>query len=163
MGALTEEMRSLIAREGLSFVATIRPDGSPNLSPKGSTIALDEDHLAFADVESPRTIRNLVENPAIEINVVDPFVRKGFRFRGTAKVLRSGSQYWEIVERFKSAGADVRGIRAVVVVAVAYAAPIAAPIYTRGAEEEGVVNHWTEYRDRLRRKTSDPGRPPSDI
>ncbi len=163
MGILTEPMLALLRREGLSYVATVRPDGTPNLSPKGSTIALDDETLAFADVESPRTIRNLVVNPAIEINVVDPFVRKGFRFRGNAQVLRSGTQYWEVMERFKAAGADVRGIRAIVIIKVAFAAPVLAPIYSRGAEERAVKELWTGYRDRLRRGEADPGAPPSDI
>jgi predicted pyridoxine 5'-phosphate oxidase superfamily flavin-nucleotide-binding protein len=163
MGVLTEDMLRLVRREGLSYVATVRPDGTPNLSPKGSTIFLDPDHLAFADVESPRTIRNLSENPAIEINVVDPFVRKGYRFRGTAKILRSGTQHWEIVERLKSYGVDIRAIRAVVVVEVSVAQPVEAPIYTRQAHESSVVESWKTYREKLLRGADDAGRPPSDI
>jgi hypothetical protein len=35
----------------------------------------------FADIASPGTMRNLRSNPFIEINLVDPFLRHGFRFK----------------------------------------------------------------------------------
>jgi hypothetical protein len=38
---------------GLGFDATVCEDGSPNLSPKGTTYVWDDDHLFFADVRSP--------------------------------------------------------------------------------------------------------------
>jgi|SRR6516164_7813987 len=36
------------------------------------------------DSEIKGTIGNISRNPAMELNVVDPFSRKGFRFKGTA-------------------------------------------------------------------------------
>ena len=33
---LTEDMRHVIAEQKLAFVATVCPDGTPNLSPKGT-------------------------------------------------------------------------------------------------------------------------------
>ena len=38
----------------------------------------------FADLASPGTIEDLATNPHVEINVVDPILRKGYRFKGTA-------------------------------------------------------------------------------
>jgi predicted pyridoxine 5'-phosphate oxidase superfamily flavin-nucleotide-binding protein len=84
MGALTDDMKRVVEEQQLGFVATVCPDGSPNLSPKGTLAVWDDDHLVFADICSPGTIANLTANPAIEINVVDPLVRKGYRFKGTA-------------------------------------------------------------------------------
>ena len=69
------------------FVATVTAEGRPNLSPKGGTTTLwDEEHLMFADLASPGTIENLATNPHVEINVVDPILRKGYRFKATAAV-----------------------------------------------------------------------------
>ena len=76
MSVLTEEIREFVNKTKLGFVATVCPDGTPNLSPKGTTIAWDENHLAFADIHSPGTINNLLLNPSVEINVVDVFSRK---------------------------------------------------------------------------------------
>jgi uncharacterized protein len=163
MGILTEEMKSLVRGERLGFVATVAPDGSPNLSPKGSTLVWDDDHLVFADVESPRTIRNLVENPRVEINVVDPFRRKGFRFKGTAVVLRSGAQYWKILEMYRTDGADIRHIRAIILVEVKFAAPLVSPLYSNGAAEEEVESSWEEYRRQRKAGTAQGMRPRLDI
>ena len=64
MGILTDDMRRVLDEQQLGFIATVTPDGKPNLSPKGTTTAWDDDHLVFADICSPNTIRNLAENGA---------------------------------------------------------------------------------------------------
>src|SRR5262249_6854509 len=63
----------------LCYVATVTPDGKPNLSPKGSLKVWDDETVVFADIASPGTMRNLRSNPFVEINLVDPFLRRGFR------------------------------------------------------------------------------------
>ena len=35
MGILTEDMQRVVSEQRLGFIATVCPDGSPNLSPKG--------------------------------------------------------------------------------------------------------------------------------
>ena len=90
---LSADVQQFVLDQRLGFVATVRPDGSPNLSPKGTTIVWDDDHLMFADIASPQTVENLRLDPRVEINVVDPIVRKGYRFRGTGVVHRDGPDY----------------------------------------------------------------------
>ncbi len=86
MGILTDDMKRLVNEQKLGFCATVCPDGSPNLSPKGSTGVWDDGHLFFGDVCSPQTIANLRAGSLVEVNVVDPFVRKGYRFKGRAEI-----------------------------------------------------------------------------
>jgi len=81
VGILTEDMKREVNEQRLGFVATVCPDGTPNLSPKGTTAIWDDDHIVFADIRSPATVSNLRRNPSTEINVVDPMVRKGYRLR----------------------------------------------------------------------------------
>ena len=102
MAMLTEEMKRVVREQRLGFVATVCPDGTPNLSPKGTTTVWDDEHLVFADLRSPGTMENLRLNPAIEVNVVDPVLRKGYRFKGTAVILSEGPRYEEIVESYRS-------------------------------------------------------------
>lgn len=83
---ITADMESIINQAILSFVATVNEDGTPNLSPKAS-LTVTDGVLYFADIASPRTILNLKRNPAIEINVVDIFQRRGYRFKGRALIL----------------------------------------------------------------------------
>ncbi len=86
MTEITADMEEIIKQAMLSFVATINEDGTPNLSPKAS-LAVRNGVLYFADIASPGTIRNLKRNPSIEINVVDIFQRRGYRFKGRAQLL----------------------------------------------------------------------------
>ena len=163
MPMLTEEMKQFVRGQRLGYVATISSDGEPYLSPKGSMTAWDDDHLVFADIDSPHTVRNLSENPRTEINVVDPFTRKGFRFRGKATVLRTGGPYWKILEMYKNQGADVRRIRAIVLVEVTHAAPVVSPVYLTGLSEAEVRRLWEEYHVKSLQKTVVDLIPPNDF
>src|SRR5688572_17765929 len=119
MGILTDEMKRVVREQRLGFVATVCADGTPNLSPKGTTDVWDDDHLFFADLRSPQTIRNLRLNPAIEINVVDQEVRKGYRFKGTAVVLTEGEQYDYALELLEfNREMDAARVRAIVLMTV---------------------------------------------
>ena len=63
MAKLSEEAKGLIKDTHPGFIATASAAGRPNVSIKGSFRVLDDEHVAFADVHSPGTIANLVENP----------------------------------------------------------------------------------------------------
>src|SRR5436309_6771055 len=101
MGILTDDMKRVVNEQKLGFIATVCPDGTPNLSPKGTTTVWDDDHLVFIDVCSPNTVTNLERNPAIEINVVDSTLRKGYRFKGTATVLDKGALFDELTAFYR--------------------------------------------------------------
>src|SRR4051794_10095167 len=136
MGILTEDMRKVVDEE-LGFIATVCPDGTPNLSPKGSTAVWDDDHLVFADLRSPGTVANLRANPSIEINVVDQLSRTGYRFKGTAIVHTDGAIFERGVQFYEARGtvAARRRIRGIVIVAVERALPVTSPSYDVGATE----------------------------
>lgn len=48
---------------------------------------LDDRRLAFAEIASPQTLGNLRRSPHVEVNVRDPFRRRGWRFRGRAEII----------------------------------------------------------------------------
>src|SRR5215831_20620169 len=104
---LTSDMKRVINEQRLAFVATVCPDGTPNLSPKGTIAAFDDEHLVFVDIRSPGTIRNLEQNPSTEINVVDQFCRNGYRFKGSAQIVRAGDMYRQIKDFYAQKWADV--------------------------------------------------------
>ncbi len=152
MGILTEDMKRLVTEQRLGFVATVCPDGTPNLSPKGTTAIWDDDHIVFADIRSPATVSNLRRNPSTEINVVDPMVRKGYRFKGVASVLTEGVLFEQIVD-FYRAKRNLEGglIRSVVLVKIDEAMPLISPAYDQGQSEEQVREKWQRYLDSLQR------------
>src|SRR5262249_25898407 len=45
---LTEDMKRVMSEQRLGFVATVCPDGTPSLSPKGTTVVWDDEHLVSA-------------------------------------------------------------------------------------------------------------------
>jgi len=136
MGILTEDMQRVVTEQQLAFHATVCEDGTPNLSPKGVTRVLDDDHLFFADIRSPRTVANVRRGSQVEVNVVDQFVRKGYRFKGPATVHERGdTRYEEAVARLRTEGMGAElldRIRTIVVIEVKRAIPLVSPAYDDG-------------------------------
>ena len=97
MGTLNEEAKKLIGEIHPALVATASKDGKPNVSAKGSFRVLDDDHVIFTDVNSPRTVANLKENPQVSIICLDSN-RRSCRIWGTTEVLNSGPLYDEAVK-----------------------------------------------------------------
>jgi predicted pyridoxine 5'-phosphate oxidase superfamily flavin-nucleotide-binding protein len=150
---LTEDMQRVVTEQSLGFVATVTSDGRPNLSPKGTTTVLDSRHLLFADVASPGTVANLAANPNVEVNVVDPIVRKGYRFRGVATVHTDGPEYERGLAVLRARGSTLTPdrVRAIVVIEVTDASALVSPAYATGATEEAVVARWLAHHTGLHR------------
>jgi predicted pyridoxine 5'-phosphate oxidase superfamily flavin-nucleotide-binding protein len=146
MAAITEDMRSIVESAKLGFVATVCEDGSPNLSPKGSVLVYDDEHLVFMDMASPNTVANLRRDPRVEINVVDFLKRRGYRFKGTATFERAGDAGYEWVRQWvlNTHGPEYPCNEAVVI-RVDRALPVNSPAYTFGhADEDVLVRSWSE-------------------
>ena len=157
MGILTEDMKRVVSEQRLGFVATVCPDGTPNLSPKGTTAVWDDDHIVFADIRSPATVSNLRRNPSTEINVVDPMVRKGYRFKGVASVVTEGALFERILDFYRTERNLDEGrtrIRSFVVVKINEAMPLISPAYDQGPTEDQVREKMQHYFDSLQRKNS---------
>src|SRR6266852_673318 len=138
MSVLNSEMKCLVERQRLGFVATVCPDGTPNLSPKGTTAVWDDDHLVFANIRSPGTLANLRQNANVEVNVVDPVLGKGYRLKGVASVLDSGAPYDGAIAFYTARGSRVDASREDVMVRVRHAQPIDSPAYDLGLTEDEV-------------------------
>ena len=147
MAKLTDDMKDMIERLRLCFAATVTPDGKPNLSPKGSLKAVDDETLAFADIASPNTMRNLKQNPHIEINIVDPFLRRGYRFKGVAEIIEKGDDIYQLVaEDLWTREGPQYPVNAVVKIHVKEALAVLSPAYVfnEGVKEEDVKRVWVE-------------------
>lgn len=148
MPIITQDMVDIIESAKLMFVATVRPDGKPNVSPKGSLRAFDDDHLIFADIASPRTVENLRHQPDVEVNVVDFLSRRGYRFRGTAEILDPGNPDFEwIATWLRSTHGDKVPCHHAVKIHVTETAELLSPAYTVDHVEEPVLRaSWvTKY------------------
>jgi predicted O-methyltransferase YrrM/predicted pyridoxine 5'-phosphate oxidase superfamily flavin-nucleotide-binding protein len=144
VGILTADMKRVVEKQRLGFFATVCADGTPNVSPKGTTAVWDDDHLIFANIRSPGTLANLRQNPNIEVNVVDPVVRKGYRFKGIASVLDSGDLYDKAMVFYKARGSPLEMIREIVLIRVHSAQPVTSPAYDLGLTEDEVAARWLQ-------------------
>lgn len=126
-----EDMKRIVAETILCFVATTNEDGSPNLSPKSSLRIHSDTHLMFANMASPGTVRNLKRDPRIELNCVDIFGRRGYRFVGRASV-HSGDDplYLALKEAVAGEHGDAIPVFDAVLVEVLEAKPVISPAYT---------------------------------
>jgi predicted pyridoxine 5'-phosphate oxidase superfamily flavin-nucleotide-binding protein len=144
MGMLTDDMKRLVAGLRLCYAATVTPDGRPNLSPKGTLRVVDDDHLAFTDIASPVTIENLKKNPHIEINIVDPFLRRGYRFKGRAEILHEGPLFAEMAGDLWSREGRQYPANGVVRIRVEEADAVRSPAYmfNKNVDEKDVKDIW---------------------
>ncbi len=151
MVSISEEMKKLVSQERLGFLATTCSDGSPNLSPKGLTFILDDQHLIIGEIRSPASVANLRDRPIAEVNVVDPVLRKGFRFKGPCVVHDEGPEFEHLSSFLREQGAQST-IRSIIVMRVERAARIISPVYDTGATEAEVKKHWLDRINRANKQ-----------
>ena len=144
MVVITEEIKNFVIFQKLGYVATVSIDDTPNLSPKGTIMVLDELHIVFANIQSPKTVENLKHNSSIEVNVVDPFSRKGYRFKGTAEVISSGDKFDKIILYYKTSGVK-SSIKSVILVKIEKLSEVFSPLYDLGHTETELKAKWKKY------------------
>lgn len=143
---ITPEIAAFVHEQRLGFHATVCADGTPNLSPKGTTAVFDSEHLMFAELRSPQTLANLEANPAIEVNMVDPIVRKGWRFKGNAEIRRDPEARERALAIYEHEGYTVypERIGAIVLIKVESVVELTSPAYDDGSSEQDVAAWWAE-------------------
>lgn len=143
---ITEEMKRLIEENTLGLVATVTPEGRPAVSPKATTVVVDERTILFSDLRSPGTVRNIRSNPAVELNYIDIFRRKACRAGGTASyVAKAEPRFQELTAHFAKWGDLVARMRGAVIVNVTSAQMIKSPAYDAGASEDQLKEQWLKY------------------
>ena len=144
MSVISSEIKSFLNSQKLGYVATVSPDGKPNISPKGTIISWTPDLLAFANIRSPDTMSNLKINSAMEINVIDPLSRKGYLFIGTGKIIKDSPLFDEIVTYYRNSGIQ-SPIDSVVLVTVSSVSEVTSPLYDLGKSESEIKLRWKKY------------------
>ena len=140
---LTKEMEKLIKENTIGLVATVTPDGYPAVSPKATTIVLNSTHLAFIDLRSPKTKRNIKANPFVELNYIDVFRRQACRIKGKAAYIeRDDKKFDGISKNFTAWSSLFEKAKGVFVVEILNAQKILSPAYDDGADEELLKSEW---------------------
>jgi predicted pyridoxine 5'-phosphate oxidase superfamily flavin-nucleotide-binding protein len=145
---ITQKIRDFLDLHKLGYVASVSSDGKPNISPKGTIIGWTSDVLAFADIRSPDTIDNLQSNPHVEINVIDPLLRKGYLFKGKARIIQDNSLYKEILHYYREKGVK-SSINSIVLVDVSSISEVTSPLYDMGISEKEMKSKWKKHFENL--------------
>jgi hypothetical protein len=93
--------------DNVCLVGTALPSGYAQITPRGSTMVLDDDHIALWERGKGSTTGNLHDGSKVTVYFRKPQLRadgvlpKGgiARFYGTAKVVKSGPAYDEVWRR----------------------------------------------------------------
>lgn len=105
MAVIDEKLKKAISEIKPSFMATASKDGHPNVSTKGSLRVLDDQHLVFADIRSPGTLKNLKENPNLSIIALKAGAMNGWRIWGKAvEIITSGDLFDKFCEEYEKKG-----------------------------------------------------------
>ena len=133
---LTDEMKSIIGTYPLGFVASVNEDGTPNLSPKGTFVVLNDTQLAFGHIRSPGTMANIARRPTIEVNFLDVLARKAVRLRGRAHMFSRGApEFAQLFAALTGWKGYTELMKAVVRVDIETATLILSPAYDIGHTE----------------------------
>ena len=89
------------------LVATVLPNGFAQVTPRGSTMVYDDDHLALWERGKGSTNTNLVKYSKVTMFFRKPQLREAgvlpkggiARFYGTAEIHRSGAAYEDVWRR----------------------------------------------------------------
>lgn len=145
---ITQEIKDFLELQKLGYVATVTPDGKPNLSPKGTIIVWTSEMLAFADIRSPDTMKNLQSNSFVEINVIDPLLRKGYLFKGQAQIIKDNPLCEEIIAHYRQKGIK-SPINSIVLVDVSDVSEVTSPLYDMGISEQEIKSNWKKHFESL--------------
>lgn len=118
MAVITEDMKQFIENNRPSYVATTSAEGIPNVSPKRTIRVLDENHLAFADILSPKTRQNLKENNNVCVLLVNAQEARGYQFKGKAEYLTTGELFEKISAEIKERMPQFPAVQGVVKIKV---------------------------------------------
>ena len=139
-------MKALIETSTVGCLATVRPDGTPSVSPKGTFLIVDDRTIAFAHIRSQGTVDNLRSRADVEVDFIDVFQRKGCRVRGSATYAPRERAEPLLLARFRDCWPDLYGLlKGVAVIAVTAAEIVTSPAYDVGAVPDALVEHWLRH------------------
>ncbi len=91
--------------DNLAIQATVNPDGTPDIGPKGSLRSYDDTHIIYNERTARQTLKNLQNGSKIIVLAIDLPHHTGYRFFGTPHLYAPGTAiYNEAVEWAKNNG-----------------------------------------------------------
>jgi len=127
---LDKEVIKYIEQSVLCWLATSDKDNFPNVSPKEMFTYKENDTLLIANIASPNSIINILENSNVCVSFVDVFVQKGFKIKGQAKIIYKSDADFDLkVKPLVTLYSDKFPISAVIEIEIEKVESIQAPSY----------------------------------
>ena len=127
---ITPDVKKYIDQSVLCWLATSDMDNFPNVSPKEVFTWHDDNTFLIAHIASPNSVRNIRYNPKVCVSFVDVFVQKGYKIKGTARVIEKADPEFETkAEKLKELATERFSVLAIIEITVTEAIPILAPSY----------------------------------
>ncbi|HSL95356.1 MAG TPA: pyridoxamine 5'-phosphate oxidase family protein [Thermoleophilia bacterium] len=99
MTRIPQQLHDLLAGGHDMWVATVGPDGTPNVSIKGSGALLDDEHLYFADMFSHKTRENLEHDARVAVGIDDCDRKVAMQVKGHAELIDHGEVFDRVHEQ----------------------------------------------------------------
>lgn len=96
MQVLNDAMKAMLAKQ-LPIQSTVSKDGLPDIGPKRSLRAYDDQTLIYNENTGGQTLRNILDGSKMAIAVIDREALDGYRFVGTPKVFSEGQPFDDAV------------------------------------------------------------------
>lgn len=128
---LNLEVQDSINESVLCWLATASESGEPNVSPKEMFIANGNEHILIANIASPNSVKNIRSNPSVCLSFINVFKQKGFKVKGTAKIIEPNSSDYATKESvIRTLGGEQFIIKSIIEVQVKSISPVLAPSYS---------------------------------
>jgi len=102
MVTITEEMKEVVTNAQMPMVATAGRDAKPNVVPIRFTKVISDNEILLMDNYMNKTRANIEANPEVAVTVWNPEMRKGYQFKGKAKIEINGAIFEEGVKWVKT-------------------------------------------------------------
>lgn len=151
---INEEVRESIKRSVLCWLATVSSDNEPNVSPKELFMEYGNDSIIIANIASPQSEKNIIENDKVCVSFIDIFVQKGFQIKGSASIYRSSHEaYNDMKIGLESMTQGKFPIQSIIHIKVERIKPILAPsyiFYPETTEEKQIESAKKTYLEKLK-------------
>lgn len=118
MAKITQEMKEILEKaKNISAVASCTKDGFPNVVPISHTKVISDDEILLMDMFMKKTKENIELNPNVAVStwIIEEGQKKGYQFKGQARVETSGDIFEEGSKWVKSEKPDAKPKSAIVV------------------------------------------------
>jgi len=127
---LSATIKKYIDQSVLCWLATSSATNIPNVSPKEIFHFHGNSNIIIANIASPQSIKNILENQNVCVSFIDIFVQKGFQLKGVAEIIdQKEGRFEQMAQPLIEMAGEKFPFGSIINIKVESVKPILAPIY----------------------------------